>query len=115
MATATPATPATPATSTAPASGVTRPAAPETGSPASPEAVISACRAEIDALDARVIGLVRERMAVSARIQEARLASGGRRVHLARENEILDRFRAALGGHGTTLAMTLLELSRGRV
>ncbi|WP_340558737.1 chorismate mutase [Streptomyces sp. GSL17-111] len=82
---------------------------------ATPEARIAAARARIDELDAEIIGLVRARMAVSATVQEARLAAGGRRVHLSREMEILSRFRAELGGHGTTLAMTLLELSRGRV
>lgn len=42
-------------------------------------------------------------------------ASGGRRVNLSRENEILGRFSDALGTPGTALAMTLLELSRGRI
>ncbi|WP_427155436.1 chorismate mutase [Streptomyces sp. TRM70308] len=93
----------------------TAPSAPANPSAPSAEAVISAARAEIDALDARLIALVHERMAVSARVQEARIAAGGRRVHLSREMEILGRFRAELGGHGTTLAMTLLELCRGRV
>ncbi|MBW1596951.1 chorismate mutase [Streptomyces sp. JJ38] len=87
----------------------------DTTAPASPEAEIAASRERIDSLDAEIIALVRERMAVSAAIQEARIAGGGRRVHLSREMEILARFRAELGGHGTTLAMTLLELSRGRV
>ena len=76
---------------------------------------IAAARARIDALDARIVALVQERMAVSARIQEARIASGGRRVHLSREMEILARYRDALGKPGTTLAMTLLELCRGSV
>ncbi|WP_425579812.1 chorismate mutase, partial [Streptomyces chumphonensis] len=87
----------------------------ETTAPASPEAEIATARERIDALDAEIIALVRERMAVSATVQEARIAGGGRRVHLSREMEILTRFRTELGGHGTTLAMTLLELSRGRV
>ncbi|MCZ7417131.1 MULTISPECIES: chorismate mutase [unclassified Streptomyces] len=103
-------------TATAPASSspVSSPVS-ETTDPASPEAEIATARERIDALDAEIIALVRERMAVSATIQEARIAGGGRRVHLSREMEILTRFRAELGGHGTTLAMTLLELSRGRV
>lgn len=77
-------------------------------------AVIGSARERIDALDGRILELVRERMAVSASIQEARIAAGGRRVHLSREMEILDRYRQALGKPGTALAMTLLELSRGR-
>ncbi|MFF8642298.1 chorismate mutase [Streptomyces sp. NPDC015345] len=82
-----------------------------------PEAagVIENARERIDALDDRIIGLVQERMAVSAVIQEARITSGGRRVNLSREMEILAHYRDALGKPGTTLAMTLLELSRGRV
>jgi chorismate mutase len=75
---------------------------------------VSASRAQIDDLDERIIALVEERMAVSARIQQARVASGGRRVNLAREMEILGRYRERLGRPGTTLAMTLLELCRGR-
>lgn len=75
---------------------------------------IDEARVRIDELDERIIALVQERMDVSADIQRARIAAGGRRVHLSREMEILDRFRAELGRPGTTLAMTLLELSRGR-
>ncbi|WP_338896488.1 chorismate mutase [Streptomyces sp. TG1A-60] len=77
--------------------------------------VISGARERIDALDDRIIGLVQERMAVSAVIQEARIESGGRRVNLSREMDILSHFRDALGKPGTALAMTLLELCRGRI
>lgn len=47
--------------------------------------VIAGARDRIDALDDRIIGLVQERMAVSAVIQETRITSGGRRVNLSRE------------------------------
>lgn len=77
--------------------------------------LITDARERVDALDDRILGLVQERMAVSAVIQEARIGSGGRRVNLARETEILGRYREALGRPGTALAMTLLELCRGRV
>ncbi|WP_262699144.1 MULTISPECIES: chorismate mutase [Streptomyces] len=77
--------------------------------------VIGTARERIDALDGQILDLVQERMAVSATVQEARIAAGGRRVHLSREMEILDRYRQRLGKPGTTLAMTLLELCRGRV
>ncbi|QKV94390.1 chorismate mutase [Streptomyces sp. NA02950] len=77
--------------------------------------VIRTARERIDTLDGRILDLVRERMDVSAAIQRARIESGGRRVHLSREMQILDRYREELGGHGTTLAMTLLELCRGRI
>ena len=92
-------------------------AATAAGGAHTPEAadVISGARDRIDALDDRIIGLVQERMAVSAVIQEARIESGGRRVNLSREMEILGHYRDALGKPGTSLAMTLLELCRGRV
>ncbi|MFF9506158.1 chorismate mutase [Streptomyces sp. NPDC014724] len=77
-------------------------------------ALIDGARSRIDALDDRIIGLVQERMAVSAVIQEARITSGGRRINLSREMEILGQYRDALGKPGTSLAMTLLELCRGR-
>ncbi|MFR9794435.1 chorismate mutase [Streptomyces sp. MS06] len=77
--------------------------------------LIADARERIDALDDRIIGLVQERMAVSAEIQEARITSGGRRVNLSREMEVLGRYRDALGRPGTALAMTLLELCRGRI
>ncbi|MFI6699462.1 chorismate mutase [Streptomyces sp. NPDC050509] len=77
--------------------------------------LIGGARERVDALDDRIIGLVQERLAISAVIQDARITSGGRRVNLSREMEILARYRDALGKPGTALAMTLLELSRGRV
>lgn len=80
-----------------------------------PEQLIADSRARIDAIDDRIIGLIQERMAVSAVIQEARITSGGRRVHLSREMEVLGHWSEALGKPGTSLAMTLLELCRGRV
>ncbi|MCZ0987422.1 chorismate mutase [Streptomyces diastatochromogenes] len=79
------------------------------------EQTIADARERIDALDDRIIGLIQERMAVSTVVQEARIASGGRRVNLSREMEILGRYREALGKPGTALAMTLLELCRGRI
>ena len=77
--------------------------------------VITGARERIDALDDRIIGLIQERMAVSAVVQETRIASGGRRVNLSREMEVLSHYRDALGKPGTALAMTLLELCRGRI
>jgi chorismate mutase len=83
--------------------------------PVGADALIAARRQRIDDLDARIIALVRERMGVSGEIQAARIGSGGRRVHLARELEVLRTYGEALGGRpGTAVAMTLLELCRGR-
>lgn len=77
--------------------------------------LIGDARTRIDTLDDRIIGLVQERMAVSAVIQDARITSGGRRVNLSREMDVLSHYSDALGRPGTALAMTLLELCRGRV
>ncbi|WP_055701972.1 MULTISPECIES: chorismate mutase [Streptomyces] len=104
------------AAATIPAAASSATAAEKTGAH-TPEAVgvIENARERIDTLDDRIIGLIQERMAVSAVIQEARITSGGRRVNLSREMEVLGHYRDALGKPGTTLAMTLLELCRGRV
>jgi chorismate mutase len=89
--------------------------APETGAGTAQAAeAIGAQRARIDDLDARIIALVRDRVAVSADIQRTRIASGGRRINLARETEIITTYSRHLGRPGTALAMTLLELCRGR-
>ncbi|MFF4017666.1 chorismate mutase [Streptomyces sp. NPDC001843] len=106
------ATTATSATSATTPGATTTPSAP---SAPTAEHTIADARERIDALDDRIIGLIQERMAVSAVVQQTRIASGGRRVHLSREMEILGRYRDALGKPGTPLAMTLLELCRGRV
>ncbi|SEO17856.1 chorismate mutase [Actinacidiphila rubida] len=79
------------------------------------DALIATRRQRIDDLDARIIALVQERMSVSGEIQAARIGSGGRRVHLARELEVLRTYGGALGRPGTAVAMTLLELCRGSV
>ncbi|MEN8653834.1 chorismate mutase [Streptomyces sp. 21So2-11] len=77
--------------------------------------LIGDARERIDSLDDRIIGLIQERMAVSSVIQQARISSGGRRVNLSREMEVLAHYRDALGRPGTALAMTMLELCRGRI
>ncbi|MFD8548556.1 chorismate mutase [Streptomyces sp. NPDC059649] len=108
MSTSTAGTDTRPATAPAPT--------PDTGAH-TPEAagIIADARRRIDDLDGRIIGLVQERMAVSAVIQRERITSGGRRVNLSREMEILAHYRDQLGKPGTALAMTLLELSRGQI
>ncbi|MFF7197904.1 chorismate mutase [Streptomyces sp. NPDC008079] len=105
-----------PALATATAGTESVPDAPDThGVPESADAVIARKRRRIDDLDTRIIGLVRERMTESADIQRARMTSGGRRVSLNREMEVLTHYSAELGRPGTSLAMTLLELCRGKV
>jgi chorismate mutase len=77
--------------------------------------IIAGARGRIDDLDTQIIALIKQRMGVSAEVQNARLASGGRRLSLNREMEILNHYNEDLGKPGTTLAMTLLELCRGKI
>jgi chorismate mutase len=76
---------------------------------------IGELRAEIDACDAAIIELVRKRLAVSQQIGALRSASGGTRLNLSREQQVLDRFRTALGPDGAALGMMLLRQGRGRL
>ena len=71
-------------------------------------------RERIDEVDAQIVELIQRRIEVSRQIQAARLLDGGRRVDLRRETEIISRYTAGLGRPGTTIAMALLELGRGR-
>ncbi|HWH01319.1 MAG TPA: chorismate mutase [Pilimelia sp.] len=76
-------------------------------------AEIAELRQRIDTIDSTIIQLWQERAALSQRVGAARVASGGTRLVLAREREIVDRFRAALGADGTQLALLLLRSGRG--
>lgn len=76
---------------------------------------IGALREEIDACDAAIIELVRRRLAVAQEIGAVRRASGGTRLNLAREVQVLARFQDALGPDGAALGMMLLRQGRGRL
>lgn len=76
---------------------------------------IAELRAAIDACDAEIIETVRRRLAVSQQIGTLRSASGGTRLNLAREQQVLARFRDALGPDGAALGMLLLRQGRGRL
>ena len=80
-----------------------------------PAARIDALRAEIDACDAGIVELVQRRLAISQEIGALRAASGGTRLSLSREQQVLSRFRAALGPDGAALGMLLLRQGRGRL
>lgn len=69
-------------------------------------------RLEIDRLDAIILAAIKRRTAVSKRIGQARMASGGTRLVHSREMKVLERF-SELGQEGHTLAMMLLRLGRG--
>ncbi|TKJ24514.1 chorismate mutase [Blastococcus sp. CCUG 61487] len=76
---------------------------------------IAELRREIDACDAAIIELVQRRLAVSQEIGAIRKASGGTRLSLAREQQVLGRFQEALGPDGAALGMLLLRQGRGRL
>jgi chorismate mutase len=76
---------------------------------------IGELRGAIDACDAEIIALVQRRLAISQEIGSVRAASGGTRLNLSREQQVLSRFRAALGQDGATLGMLLLRQGRGRI
>ena len=56
---------------------------------------IGTLREEIDACDAAIIELVQRRLAISREIGALRSASGGTRLNLSREQQVLARFEAA--------------------
>jgi chorismate mutase len=82
---------------------------------ADPEATIGDLRRQVDACDAEIIQLVERRLAISREIGALRAASGGTRLSLSREQQVLARFRAALGPDGAALGMMLLRQGRGHL
>jgi chorismate mutase len=95
---------------------MTTPTSAETGSSADAELPgperIAELRREIDWLDSEILRLVKRRTEVSKTIGAVRLANGGPRLVLNRENDVLARYRE-LGKEGQQLAMALLSLGRG--
>ena len=76
---------------------------------------IGELRTEIDACDAAIIELVQRRLAISREIGALRAASGGTRLSLTREKQVLARFQEALGPDGAAIGMMLLRQGRGRL
>jgi chorismate mutase len=74
---------------------------------------IAGLRERLDEIDARIIELWLERAAISQEVGRTRVASGGTRLVLNRENEILDRYRSQLGADGVQLALLILRAGRG--
>ena len=74
----------------------------------------SALREQIDEVDAELVGIVQRRIALSKQIQAVRMAHGGRRREHSRELKIVNTYVEGLGRGGSQLALTLLELCRGR-
>lgn len=85
---------------------------PGTSAPEAAESIL-AMRQRIDEIDHALITLWQERARLSQRVGATRLASGGTRLVLSREREIVDRFRQALGADGTQLALLILRAGRG--
>ncbi len=77
-------------------------------------AEIIALREQIDEVDAELVGIVQRRIALSKQIQAVRMAHGGRRREHSRELKIVNTYVEGLGRGGSQLALTLLELCRGR-
>jgi chorismate mutase len=96
-------------------STVTAAAALADASPIDSAERIGELRTEIDACDAEIIELVRRRLAISQQIGTLRAASGGTRLSLSREQQVLARFQTALGPDGAALGMMLLRQGRGRL
>ena len=85
-----------------------------TGAGAAPAAdEIRAMRERIDEIDQTIIDLWQERARLSQQVGKTRMASGGTRLVLSREREIVERFRKALGPDGTQVALLLLRSGRG--
>jgi chorismate mutase len=74
---------------------------------------IASMRTRIDEIDTALVALWRERAAISQEVGATRVASGGTRLVLSREQEIVSRFREALGADGVQLAMLILRAGRG--
>lgn len=72
-------------------------------------------RTAISGIDDEIVELVARRITLSREVGALRMAAGGTRLALSREQVIVDRFTAALGADGTALAMLLLRASRGRL
>jgi chorismate mutase len=83
--------------------------------PTGTDARIGELRAEIDACDDQLVELVQRRLSLSRQIGSIRTSSGGTRLSLAREREVLARFRRDLGPDGAALGMLLLRQGRGRL
>ena len=74
---------------------------------------IRAMRVRIDEIDQAIIDLWLERAHLSQQVGRTRMASGGTRLVLSREQEIFERFRAALGADGIQVAQMILRAGRG--
>lgn len=77
------------------------------------DARIDELRGTITGIDDDIAALVARRIELSREVGVLRMAAGGTRLSLSREQAIVTRFTDALGPDGTALAMLLLRASRG--
>ncbi|NUS72141.1 MAG: chorismate mutase [Corynebacteriales bacterium] len=77
------------------------------------ESPIPALRDRIDEIDRQIIALWQERAEVSGKVGKERIATGGTRLSLAREQAIISKFQRELGPVGARLALLILEAGRG--
>jgi chorismate mutase len=88
---------------------------PDTAEAAAASEHIAGLRHRLDQIDTQIIELWQERARISHEVGVTRVAAGGTRLVLAREQEILNRFREALGADGTQLALLILRAGRGKL
>ncbi len=81
----------------------------------SPEPSVDEMRDEIDRIDTEILMAVARRTQLSREIGKRRMAEGGMRVVMSRENMIHEHYRDVLGAHGTRIASILLDLGRGKL
>ncbi|MGW5869024.1 chorismate mutase [Streptomyces sp. NPDC055239] len=75
---------------------------------------ISEARKRLDQLDQQIIKSLKERSSFSGLVQSARIAEGGCRTDHQREGVIIRRYHDSLGPVGRDIAMSLLQLCRGK-
>ena len=102
-------------TTTAAPEGTTSTGVPASADNAGADEHIAALRRRLDEIDQTLIDLWRERATISHEVGVTRVAAGGTRLVLAREQQILSRFREALGADGTQLALLILRAGRGKL
>lgn len=75
----------------------------------------SQLRFAVDNLDTSIAQLIKERALISNRLQQSRVRSGGARVDISREREVLAAYAAQLGTDGIGVARAVLTFCRGEV
>lgn len=72
-------------------------------------------RFHIDQIDRSIAELLKRRASISHDIQKERVRSGGPRVDLGRERDVIAQYLGHLGPRGIDVAHTVLTYCRGEV